>query len=433
MDEFLSYQPHCLGGRATAVVSATGYSENDENETQMVCKIYHPEVQRRHEGLTMEVTYRVAEEDRLKAEHDEVRGELEIPSMFNYLPKFYFYGDVEGTSTQRVRSMVRRRWKGHRTMRIIGMKRLTKITTLKGWEFVKAWLEGVLCHAFLWQNFIEHGDPSLNNLMYDEETGCGVLTDFDLSLLQWEPRVFGTDRTGTIPFMALDLLKEQYWDGRRERYYHHELESFIWILPYVFLQYQDGKRVKGVDVNAWITSNYTNCLKEKLFFYTHGAIEDAAKKVQANYKVCWKFADALCTTLRACHNRIQDRQATQRQVIEIEESDDNGVENDEAIVLPDARIARASRIERVEENEEQFEEDEKQSDESFLEDSNDLWKGFNEKLVLHLKRRRSPHFVPLLNSFTHFKPSFVLTDEKKKELYEKYSDILGRTRPKETS
>ncbi|KAF8881282.1 hypothetical protein CPB84DRAFT_1791916, partial [Gymnopilus junonius] len=55
------------------------------------------------------------------------------------------------------------------------------------------------CHAFLWKNFVE---PSLSNLMYDEDNGCGILTDFDLSLLQWEPRIFGTDRMGTIPFMA---------------------------------------------------------------------------------------------------------------------------------------------------------------------------------------------------------------------------------------
>ncbi|KAF8881295.1 hypothetical protein CPB84DRAFT_1735245 [Gymnopilus junonius] len=288
-DEFLSYQPHCLGGRATAVVSATGYSENDENETQMVCKVYHPEVQRRHEGLTMEVIYRMTEEDRLEAEQDERRGNLGIPSMFNYLPKFYFYGDVEGTSTQRVRSMVRRRWKGHRTMRIIGMKRLKKITTLKGWEFVKAWLEGVVCHSFLWKNFIEHGDPSLNNLMYDEETGCGVLTDFDLSLLQWEPRVFGTDRTGTIPFMALHLLQKAYWNEGGERYYHHELESFVWILPYVFLLYQNSKRGRNSLIDAWRTSDYNVCFEKKLAFCSN-KLRSAKSMVGADFKDCWWLA-----------------------------------------------------------------------------------------------------------------------------------------------
>ena len=35
---------------------------------------------------------------------------------------------------------------------------------------------------------------------------CGVLTDFDLFILQWELRVIGTDRTVTIPCMAIDQL-----------------------------------------------------------------------------------------------------------------------------------------------------------------------------------------------------------------------------------
>ena len=78
-------------------------------------------------------------------------------------------------------------------------------------------------------------------MMYDSELGCGVLTDFDLSILQWEPRVIGTDRTGTIPFMALDLLTAEYWSGLVKRYYYHELESFTWVLPYVCLCYQNGQ------------------------------------------------------------------------------------------------------------------------------------------------------------------------------------------------
>jgi Fungal protein kinase len=79
-------------------------------------------------------------------------------------------------------------------------------------------------HAFLWKNHVEHGDPSVDNMIYGPESKCGVLTDFDLSLLQWEPRVFGT------PFMAIDLLTDEYWEGTIKRYYHHELESFIWVI-----------------------------------------------------------------------------------------------------------------------------------------------------------------------------------------------------------
>ncbi|KDR79224.1 hypothetical protein GALMADRAFT_223463 [Galerina marginata CBS 339.88] len=56
MKEFLSHQPHCLAGRATSVVGAKGYTEDGSSvPTPMVCKIYHPELQRRHEGLTLQV------------------------------------------------------------------------------------------------------------------------------------------------------------------------------------------------------------------------------------------------------------------------------------------------------------------------------------------------------------------------------------------
>ena len=113
-------------------------------------------------------------------------------------------------------------------------------------------------HAFLWKNRIEHGDPSLGNLMYNPVNKCGVLTDFDLSILQWESRTFGVARTGTIPFMAIDLLSDKYWKGFIPRFYYHELESFVWILVYVFFLYKNKVRVPNPDVNvdAWRTSNH---------------------------------------------------------------------------------------------------------------------------------------------------------------------------------
>lgn len=147
MKEHLSNQPHCLAGRATAVVPAIGHGGTDDHDLPMVCKVYHPEVQRRHEGLTMEVIYEIARNDERNPQQDEERAKLGKLNMLNHLPTFYFFGDVKETTTQRVRSMVRRRWKGHRTMRIIGMKQLRKITTISGWEFVKAWLEGVICKS----------------------------------------------------------------------------------------------------------------------------------------------------------------------------------------------------------------------------------------------------------------------------------------------
>ncbi|KAF8808817.1 hypothetical protein BYT27DRAFT_7136869, partial [Phlegmacium glaucopus] len=189
--------------------------------------------------------------------------------MKKYLPTMFFYGDVPGCTTHRIRSMVGRRWKGHRTLRIIGFKKLKEITEYSGIDFVHAWLE-VFCfhlgHAFLWKYRVEHRDPSLGNMMYDPDLKCGVLTDFDLSIFQWEPRVIGTDPTGTIPFMAIDLLTEAYWQGLTKCLYRHELEAFIWILPYTFLLYRDGLRLRNKHVDPWRTSDYNTCRKEKSDF-----------------------------------------------------------------------------------------------------------------------------------------------------------------------
>ncbi|KAF8808810.1 hypothetical protein BYT27DRAFT_7061442, partial [Phlegmacium glaucopus] len=186
--------------------------------------------------------------------------------MKKHLPTMFFYGDVPGCTTHRIRSMLGRRWKGHRTLRIIGFKKLKEITEYSGIDFVNAWLEVVTCHAFLWKHHVEHGDPSLGNMMYDPDLKCGVLTDFDLSIFQWEPSVIGTDPTGTIPFMAIDLLTEAYWQGLTKRLYRHELEAFIWILPYTFLLYKDGLRLPNKYVDRWRTSDHTTCMGKKLAF-----------------------------------------------------------------------------------------------------------------------------------------------------------------------
>ena len=80
--------------------------------------------------------------------------------------------------------------------------------------------------------------------MYDLPTGTGnpvgILNDFDLAT--WvEHHTTNNDRTGTISFMALDMLKGGFY-GRIPRLYRHDLESFSWVLAYVtvaFIEYKN--------------------------------------------------------------------------------------------------------------------------------------------------------------------------------------------------
>ena len=65
-------------------------------------------------------------------------------------------------------------------------------------------------HAFLWSRAIEYGDPNLSNVRYDQDLKYGVLIDYGLSISWRQP---GIDTEG-IPFRAIDLLTDEYWDGK---------------------------------------------------------------------------------------------------------------------------------------------------------------------------------------------------------------------------
>ncbi|KAF5330660.1 hypothetical protein D9619_005364 [Psilocybe cf. subviscida] len=250
----LSAQSHRLSGRMTTVLKASAVRKDSDGErVRLACKISRPEVQRISEGDVLSTAQAIA----LDRE----------PKMRNHLPKLYFSGDLRAGNTLHVRSLLNLNGKGHRTLRVLVINELEPLTAVTGKSFVKGWLDVVTCHVFLWKHGVEHGDPSLANMMYDPIEGCGVLSDFDWSNMAWLERVPGNNRTGTIPFMAIDLLSDAYWKGYRERCHHHELEAFIWILSVVFLAYEN--RIcdpENILTKDWFTSDYIACAEEKAYF-----------------------------------------------------------------------------------------------------------------------------------------------------------------------
>lgn len=129
----------------------------------------------------------------------------------------------------------------------------------------------------MWKEGYEHGDISLGNLMYrkrtkgvsgagvfcdetrrkgksksgdlfgnesesEDEGVTGVLHDWDLATLREAQVASDTDRaerTGTIPYTALDLIKNWYEPYRRR--YRHDLESFGWCLVYFCIDHRDNR------------------------------------------------------------------------------------------------------------------------------------------------------------------------------------------------
>jgi hypothetical protein len=61
--------------------------------------------------------------------------------------------------------------------------------------------------------------------------------------------------------MAIDLLCDDYWQGKIARLYRHDLEGLIWVLPWAFLQYEGSKT--GLQLSAWCTGDYNICCEKK--------------------------------------------------------------------------------------------------------------------------------------------------------------------------
>ncbi|KAG2069346.1 hypothetical protein BDR04DRAFT_1021857, partial [Suillus decipiens] len=80
-----------------------------------------------------------------------------------------------------------------------------------------------------WKEGVFHRDVSPGNLMWYWKDGkrIGVLNDYDLSSLIDDRGPRGNERTGTVPFMAFDLLTAKAQRGEVKHLYRHDLESFV--------------------------------------------------------------------------------------------------------------------------------------------------------------------------------------------------------------
>ncbi|KAF8845354.1 hypothetical protein BDN67DRAFT_453696 [Paxillus ammoniavirescens] len=102
----------------------------------------------------------------------------------------------------------------------------------------------------------------------------GVLNDCDLASLASRRSPLGNERTGAIPFMAIDLLGADGQDGEVKHLYRHDMESFIWAFIWVSCQYKSGQpRSPGpLDVRAKVDAS--RCVETKRSFLANPQVPD---------------------------------------------------------------------------------------------------------------------------------------------------------------
>lgn len=182
---------------------------------------------------------------------------------------------------------------------------------------------------------IAHKDISLSNLLCTVRNGriVGILNDFDLAGFMKpgvrNPERMGWERTGSIAFMATDLLKHP--DGQQKRWYRHDLESFLWCLFWVMM--------KDPPL-SWLDDDFDDVRKQK-----NDLCGDIIR-VEAKIDSKWYFAAAfLCNWIQrlgeliTARNRIafellfEKNTSMGRNEIDIIDSEDEGKEDIEHIRL----------------------------------------------------------------------------------------------------
>ncbi|KAG2097714.1 uncharacterized protein F5147DRAFT_816386 [Suillus discolor] len=133
---------------------------------------------------------------------------------------------------------------------------------------------------------VYHRDVSPGNLMWYWQDGkrIGVLNDYDLSSLADDTGSRGNECIGTMPFMAIDLLRVPGQRGEVKHLYRHDLESFMWCFAWISLK---GVRLSQglLPVDEWATLDARTCAVEKSFFQGHIEVPAHLRKD----KLMWKF------------------------------------------------------------------------------------------------------------------------------------------------
>ncbi|KAF8869854.1 hypothetical protein BD779DRAFT_1681635 [Infundibulicybe gibba] len=175
-------------------------------------------------------------------------------------------------------------------LRVTLFRRSYPITDLVGEEFWSVFWECFRCeytpllfsylrtspgHLRLWQCGIHHCIISISNLMCDKTTNGGILNDFDLVQPRDHPFPSKTPWAGmAMPFMALDLLQTQNPNMKRE--YHHNVESFAWVLLWICCTYENGEEIRERPLQTFTQPDFHTTYEEKLVLHEMGNLKPTA-------------------------------------------------------------------------------------------------------------------------------------------------------------
>ncbi|KAJ7592771.1 hypothetical protein C8J56DRAFT_1161816 [Mycena floridula] len=157
--------------------------------------------------------------------------------ILDHLPSVVVAQDFPNSSTSKMRNLFGIPSDKPTMLQILIFDWLDPITNLKGEEFWVAFWNILRCHFLLWQRNTAQ--------RYQRQQ----LAPLSLSRRR---------ATGTISFMALELLDIPGREGEIPHLYRHDLESFAWVLLWICVRFHDGEEHSG-PLDRFLTDDHELC------------------------------------------------------------------------------------------------------------------------------------------------------------------------------
>jgi hypothetical protein len=108
--------------------------------------------------------------------------------------------------------------------------------------------------------------------------------------------------------MAIDQLWDGSWKFKFIRVYRHDLEGFVWILAWVFFQYQDRQYTPHRIIKNWQSGGYHMVHSFKIDFYRgrFAQVEAYSKRVLARTMAAGALHDVHSEKTTCIHLFHQD-------------------------------------------------------------------------------------------------------------------------------
>ena len=159
-------------------------------------------------------------------------------------------------------------------------------------EFLEACRDFIKAHRSLYYDGkILHRDISENNIIVTDAEGegdpRGMLIDLDLAKELDSGPSGSRHRTGTMEFMAIEVLKDKV------HIYRHDLESFFYVFLWIIIRERDKTLPKTSHLRDWYKGTYIQIAKAKKSNMEKGDFEEITAEFPAEFESLKGLAEEL--------------------------------------------------------------------------------------------------------------------------------------------